>query len=188
MTGTELTFATLALLATPGPTNTLLVLSGAESGGRQALLRLLTVLAAYLATVVPLALVGQELQESWPLLRPLVAVAAGLWVARLAVKLWHPPQGGQTGTVGVAALAMTTLLNPKALVFGLVLLPSPDRLGANLILFAIEVLAVSTLWLAAGHLFLAGQSTGGGPRLMRRVAAVWMGVLSAALVLRGLTA
>lgn len=186
MTGTETAFATLALLATPGPTNTLLFLSGAETSLRRALPRLVVVLAAYMATVIPLALAGQELLERWPLLRPVVAVAAGLWVARLAVKLWHPPAAGQTGTTGPAALAVTTLLNPKALVFGLVLLPSPDRLAANLTVFAAEVLAVSALWLGAGHLF-SGKG-GNGTALMRRAAAVWMGVLSATLVLRGLSA
>jgi threonine/homoserine/homoserine lactone efflux protein len=51
---------------------------------------------------------------------------------------------GQRGaSVGARALFVTTALNPKALIFGLVLLPSPDRLAANLALFAGLVVLVA---------------------------------------------
>lgn len=186
MTLLETTLATLVLLATPGPTNTLLFLSGATAGPHGAAPRLAVVLMAYLATVTPLALAGQELLERWPLLRPLVALAAGFWVARLALRLWHPDSAGATGGIRLRDLATTTLLNPKALVFGLVLLPSPDRPFTHLAIFALGVLAVSGLWLAAGAL-VSGRG-GGGDRLVRRAAAVWLGVLSVALVWRGLGA
>ena len=57
MTSTELALPCWRCWLTPGPTNTLLFLSGAETSSARRL-RLLVVLAAYLATVVPLALVG----------------------------------------------------------------------------------------------------------------------------------
>ena len=68
MTLIELAFALLALLATPGPTNTLLALAGAQRVRRPLMLPLVE-LAAYLATVVPLSIWGQHWLEATPMLR-----------------------------------------------------------------------------------------------------------------------
>jgi threonine/homoserine/homoserine lactone efflux protein len=80
----ELAFALLALLATPGPTNTLLALAGTERGLLHAMRLITAVVAAYLLVTVPLALGGVEFIEAAPLLRPVITLAAAVWVAILA--------------------------------------------------------------------------------------------------------
>jgi len=105
-------------------------------------------------------------------------------VAVLAVKLWRVPEAADGGrSVGGRALFVTTALNPKALIFGLVLLPHPDHAAANIANFAFQVVAVALLWQAGGA-FL-GRSTGPRMPVLRRAASLWLGGLSVMLVLRG---
>ena len=191
---TDLTLAILVLLITPGPTNTLLFLAGAERGWRPALRLIPAELAGYLLMVVPLALVGVTVLHDAPRARALVAIAAGLWVAWLAIKLWLP-QTAQSGTQRISAplVFTTTMLNPKALIFGLVLLPAPDHLGSHLVLFSALVVAVAAGWAGFGA-WLGGVSGGvsgseGRAMLwMRRGASVWLSVVSLTLLAKGLGA
>ena len=188
MTTTELSLAVLALLLTPGPTNSLMLLAGAERGLAAALRLIPAELAGYLLTVVPLVLIGQRVLTAWPGLALAVALAAAVWVAVLAVRLWRLPALAAQASVSVRALFVTTALNPKALIFGLVLLPSPDRLG-NLALFAASVVGVAVLWAGLG-----AALRGNGLRqpralfVLRRLASVFLAAMSVLLVLRGVSA
>jgi threonine/homoserine/homoserine lactone efflux protein len=189
MTTPELSLAILALLLTPGPTNSLMLLAGAERGLIRASRLIPAELAGYLLTVVPLALVGQSVLEALPALRAAVALVAAVWVAALALRLWRLPEVATAQTVGARALFVTTALNPKALIFGLVLLPSPDHLAGNLALFAGLVVAVALLWAGLGAMLRGGAS--GQPRalfVLRRLASVFLAAMSVLLVLRGVSA
>jgi threonine/homoserine/homoserine lactone efflux protein len=190
MTLTEIALASLALLITPGPTNTLVFLAGAERGFSRALRLIPAELAGYLAVVVPLALVGATVGEAVPGLKAAVALAAGVWVAVLAARLWRVPTDTAPGaTIGPRALFVTTALNPKALIFGLVLLPSPAHLAQNLATFTLLVVAVAGLWAAGGALLRQGGAR--RDRLLwglRRAASVWLGLVSITLMLRGVAA
>lgn len=189
MTTPELSLAILALLLTPGPTNTLLCLAGAERGFAGALRLVPAELLGYLAVTVPLAIAGGHLLDALPVLRPVIAVLAGLWVARLAIRLWHLPAATEGGgaTVNAKAVLATTLLNPKALLFGLVLLPSPSQLALNLALFSVGIVVVAAGWagLGAGLAATGGRSRSGGA-LMRRIAALWLAAISVTLIAKGL--
>jgi threonine/homoserine/homoserine lactone efflux protein len=110
-------------------------------------------------------------------------------VALLALRLWRLPDIATAKAVGVRALFVTTALNPKALIFGLVLIPSPDRLAGNLVLFAGLVVVVALLWSGLGAILRNGSS--GQPRalfLLRRLASVFFAAMSVLLVLRGVSA
>lgn len=190
MTLAELSLAVMALLLTPGPTNALVLLAGAERGWLRALRLIPAELAGYGLTVLPLALVGAAVLEGQAGLRDIVTLAAGAWVAVLAVRLWRVPVAVAGGrSVGARVLFVTTALNPKGLIFGLVLLPSPDRLVVNLALFAGLVVLVAALWAGIGAVLRRGRS--GQPRalvLLRRLASVWLAAISVALVARGIGA
>lgn len=190
MSPAELALAVLLLLLTPGPTNSLVLLAGAERGWVGAMRLIPAELAGYLMTVIPLAFVGAAYLADHQGLRTGVTLAAAVWVAVLAVKLWRVPSAAADGqSIRAGTLFVTTALNPKALIFGLVLLPSPDRLGANLMLFVGLVIAVAALWAAAGAVLRGGGV--GQPRalfLMRRLASVWLAAISILLVARGVGA
>jgi threonine/homoserine/homoserine lactone efflux protein len=183
----ELGLAVLALLVTPGPTNTLLAIAGAERGWRGALRLIPAELCGYLATVVPLALIGARLAEAAPGVRLGLTLVAAAWVAYLAWSLWRDP-GRVRDTITVTArhVAITTLLNPKALVFGLLLLPAPEpaRLLANLALFVGLVVGVASAWAALGAALRSGRPNvrPGLPPAWRRGAALLLAGLSAWLI------
>ena len=178
MTLIELTFALIALLAAPGPSNALLAMAGAQ-GARGMRLPLL-VLSAYAAVVTPLALWG----ASWlSQMQQGLTLAASLWVGFLALKLWRAERFSLTAPVTSAQLALTTLMNPKGLVIGLVVLPAAPQLPVALGLFATLVLAVSTLWLRLG----ASLPQRARP-MVNRGGAIWLGALTALLLGRLLTA
>lgn len=191
----EFLLAVFVLLVTPGPTNTLLLIGGSERGLARALRLIPYEIAGYLSTVVPLAVAGNAMLDSLPGLRAAVAIIAGLWVAFLAVKLWRLPQAqGPAVTVTGRTVFTTTLLNPKALIFGLVLLPHPEHLTLNLAVFVGQILIVATGWAALGAMLGAGLAKAPARpgrdmlSILRRAAAVWLAFISVTLILRGMGA
>lgn len=179
MTTLQFCLSLTALLFAPGPTNALLALSGAEAGAWRTLRLLPLVVAAYAMSVLPLAALGEEMlrQQHW--LRAGVTLAAAAWVAWLAFTLWHrsSDDARDAGAGRGARLFVTTLLNPKGFIIGLVLVPSqPSQAAALALFFAVLALAAAA-WAMLGT---ALQRTGGGNGLplLRRVCAGWLGLLA----------
>jgi threonine/homoserine/homoserine lactone efflux protein len=192
MTVAELSIAIAALLITPGPTNTLLAIAGAERGALRAFRLIPAELGGYLTTVIPLSLVGANLLESFPGIRPFITLAAAAWVMSLAVSMWQLPQvmAGGAPVATARRIFVTTLLNPKALIFGLVLLPTDTGVWMNIGNFTAQVVLVAMMWATLGS-FLSRAATGeptGLPHWLRRVAAVWLAIVSVGLVVRVLSA
>jgi hypothetical protein len=135
-----------------------------------------------MAAVLPLVLAGPWLMDRVPGAATIITAAAALWVAVLAARLWRLPDAGAAPSVTAPRVALTTFLNPKALVFGLVLLPGPD-VAARLAVFAGLIVAVAVLWagIGSGALGATGRGT-----WIRRGAALWLGVLSVMLAARAI--
>ena len=185
MTLFALSLALLALLLTPGPTNTLLALAGAERGFWRALRLIPAELLGYLTVTVPLALAGEAVLESAPMLRPAVTALAALWVLWLAVALWRLPEAAGSVSVSARRVLLTTLMNPKALIIGLVLLPGPPPLWPRVALFCLLIGIVASLWALAGAQ-LASRTAGPGARLFRQGAAIWLALLSLGLAAKAI--
>lgn len=197
MTTFELTLAIAALLITPGPTNTLLAVAGAERGVARAVRLIPAEIAGYLTTVAPLAVLGGTLLAAAPEVRPVITAVAALWVGWLALGFWRMAraQGGGAGSGGevdtrapavtAAKIFVTTLLNPKALVFGLVLLPAGPSLPAAFVNFVLQIVVVATLWATFGHLLRQADRTRAGlPPWLTRLAAIWLAIVATLLAYR----
>jgi threonine/homoserine/homoserine lactone efflux protein len=183
MTPTLFLLSLLALLVSPGPTNTLIAIGGATRGFLRALPLIGAELSGYLLVITPLALAGRPWLEAHPDVATAVRVLAAVWVMFLAWRLWFPrlSDAGQ-GFVTFRRVFVTTLLNPKGLVIGLVLLPATTLAGLWpwLALFAATVLVVASGWIAAGALL--GRATAGQlPPLLRRGAAGYLGFVAVGL-------
>ncbi|MFN4143681.1 hypothetical protein [Aestuariivirga sp.] len=190
MTTAEFYLSLIALLLAPGPTNTLLALAGAERGAWRALALTPAVAAGYMAAVLPLTFAGAGLMEGHATLSLAVTFAAAAWVAWLAASLWRLPAARDADIEGPGGLRLftTTLLNPKGLIIGLVMLPSQDRLAIPLLAFLLVLILVSAGWALAGSLIgrAPGGKRGRGAQLFRRACAGWLGVLSLWLAAGGL--
>lgn len=172
--------ASLALLLAPGPTNTLLALASAQSGRMRALPLMIAELSAYFLVVTPLALWGAAPLEAVPALATGLRLAAAAWVAALAVRLWTlPAPDARQAAVTWRMVFTTTLLNPKGLVFSLVLLPQGDvaALLPHMGLLAACIAGAALFWIFAGG-FLSGRRESG----LRRGAACLLGLLAVLLV------
>lgn len=175
--------ALLSLLLAPGPTNTLMAVAGADGGLRQVWRLIPAEVAGYLLVVVPLAFLGAEVAARWPLVSVVVTVAASVWVLLLAVRLWSASsRSAGEQPVSARRILVTTLLNPKALVFGLVLLPppsSPELFLSRLAMFCGLVTATALVWGVVGRIVRSVGAAGEARlRLVQRAAALWLAVLS----------
>lgn len=173
------------LLLTPGPTNMLMALAGAQKGLHRAARLIPAELGAYLIVVTPLAIWGKASMAGWPLLTQAVKLGAAIWVLHLALRLWRAPataDGPADGPAAITArrLFITTLLNPKGLIIGLVLLPAGTHpaFAAHLLILALSVIAIALLWAALG-----ARIARKGGFWLRRIAASWLALLSGGLVL-----
>lgn len=152
--------AILALLATPGPTNSLLAAAGAV--GAPAIWRLPVVeAAAYLVSVIVLGWgLGPAIAQT-PGPATALRLAAGLYLAFLAVKLWR---SGATAfherrAVSPREVFIATLFNPKGLIFAFGLIPMSDPAAvAYLAVFAVTTVAVGTGWVCLGVALRRGLS------------------------------
>lgn len=155
--------AALALLAAPGPTNTLLAVSGAAAGFWRSLHLVVAAVAGYLISTGALALVVGPLANSSRELDLVLRVACAVFLLYAAWRLWR--EGGASmfsdAPVKFRRVLTATSLNPKAIVFAYVIVPhlSDGAIApAAPYLAALACLAavVTAGWLAGGSMARAG--------------------------------
>ena len=179
------TFASLALLLTPGPTNTLLTVGAATRGLRSSLPLLAGELLGYLAVVIPLATVAASLLEGRPALAVSLRIGAACWVLFLAIRLWRISSAQKVeqaiAPVTMDQIFLTTVLNPKAPIIGLVIMPHGTlmEIAPALGLFGLLVLGAGASFLTLGS--VVGQAPVVSPRVVYRVAAFFLVVFSIGL-------
>lgn len=177
--------AVLGLLLTPGPTNTLVGLAGASAGFRRVLTLIPAEILGYLTAILPFAFLGHGLLAHYPLSAQAIKLAAAAWVMFLAIKLWGRVSLAQAGREFTPRrIYVTTLLNPKALIIGLVLLPPPaaPHFAGRLALFCLIAALVALVWGGAGAVARKGRATKGRIQVVQRAASVWLAMVSVMLV------
>ncbi|MFN3623569.1 MAG: LysE family translocator [Hyphomicrobium sp.] len=115
----------LTLLATPGPTNTLLATSGAVSGFRHSLKLLAGELGGYLTAIALLLVVVGPVVAAVPAFGIALRIAVCIYLVHLALMFWQHSAAPLTTAqpVTLSRVFVTTLLNPKAVIFAFTLLP-----------------------------------------------------------------
>lgn len=165
--------AVLTVLATPGPTNTLLASGSAVAGIRASLPLLLAELLGYLVTVCLVGFLLRPVIAAYPWIGTTLKVAVAIYLAHAAVRLWQhagKPEGGQAA-VNWSTVFIATLLNPKGLIFALGIIPfGQPQLPLYLLGFVLMTPSAGFLWLVAGQ--LAGAAAGSRRRLVPRIASV----------------
>ncbi|MGJ5175736.1 LysE family translocator [Bradyrhizobium oligotrophicum] len=143
-----------ALLATPGPTNTLLATAGAGRGVRASVHLLLAELSGYLLAILTLRVVLGPVIATTPIVGHALRVAVVLYLLHLAVALWRhgSASAADVAPVTFRRVLITTLLNPKAIIFAFTLLPPADE-AARLLPFLIA-LGCSTMLIGGGWIAL----------------------------------
>jgi threonine/homoserine/homoserine lactone efflux protein len=149
------TLASLALLATPGPTNTLLFTSGALAGFQRSLALLFAELLGYLLSIsMFIAVLGQILDSHDGLRLALKAACAGYLIVA-ARSLWMRGEVNGHDAVGLDKVFVTTLLNPKAFIFASAIIPGDPMAGIGMRLpwlaaLSLIIVSVGAGWIGAG--------------------------------------
>jgi threonine/homoserine/homoserine lactone efflux protein len=166
--------AVLTLLGTPGPTNTLLATAGALTGLRRSLPLLAGELAGYLIAIAVIRLLLGPVFAAYPALAVALKLMVAVYLAWIAVRLWL--RGARltdtAGPVTVKSVFVTTVLNPKALIFSISIIPPADpNLGWFIAGFAAMVVTVGLSWIAIGA-WLGATAGERHARLVPRAASV----------------
>ncbi len=114
-------FEVLGVLAIPGPTNSLLFVSGVSRGFRASLPLILAEVGAYIISISLLMLVLEPVTRTHSTVSQLIRVVCSLYLAQPAIWLWR--SGGheipKAHPITVRRVFLTTLMNPKNLIFAL---------------------------------------------------------------------
>jgi threonine/homoserine/homoserine lactone efflux protein len=123
--------AAFALLATPGPTNTLLATSGASVGVRASAPLLAAELLGYLLAILLLRLALGPVIAAVPVFGDVLRGMVVIYLLYLAAVLWRHGARRVTGTTPISfgRVFVATLLNPKAVIFAFTLLPPQTGLS-----------------------------------------------------------
>ena len=175
--------AVLSLLAAPGPTNVLLATAGAVAGVRASLRLLGAALAGYVVAVALLRLLLGPVIEAAPVVGIGLKVAVALYLLWIALALWQRSASlTGDGAVTMRAVFITTLLNPKSLVFAFGIIPVVHaNLWAFFVAFAVAIPVAGLGWVLIGRAIGAasGQRHSG---VVRKVASVTLLGFAAMLV------
>ncbi|MDQ0626990.1 MAG: LysE family translocator [Paraburkholderia graminis] len=179
----------VVVLITPGPTNTLLASAGLRQGVRRSLPLIAAELAGYLVAISVWGRFLAQAAHALPWLSVLLRVAAGTYIAWLAVDMWRAavalPDSTQKAS-GTLRLFIATLLNPKALLFAGTIFPAaafvlwPAYL-LSMLIFACLLAPIALAWIAFGAALGSGKLGWLDPAKIQRGASVVLGVFSLTL-------
>jgi threonine/homoserine/homoserine lactone efflux protein len=156
--------AVLFILGTPGPTNTLLAASGATRGIGGSVHLLAAEAAGYLISILTLGLLLGPVVASSPAVGVVLRLGVGAYLVFLAVKLWR--QGGKLAAgptlIRWRDVFVTTLLNPKAIIFAAGVVPFASPLVASYMTAFLMLLGIVGFgWILVGR-GIGGMASGAG--------------------------
>jgi threonine/homoserine/homoserine lactone efflux protein len=166
--------AVVILLATPGPTNTLLLAAGATSGFR-ALRVIPAEVLGYLTTILAIGYFVSDLPQTAPGFAVLLRIIVAGYLLYLAVRLWR---AGLQSTAAARLITfrdvyVTTTLNPKALVFAVGVIPVHDENSLGYFAaFVIMVIMAGSGWALLGVALTRGILPASSQHLVARLGAV----------------
>ena len=170
--------AALLLLATPGPTNTLLATSGAAAGVKRSAHLVGAELLGYLFSITTLALVVGPFVRNAHALGVALRVGCGAFLLYAAWRLWREGSAALTSEepVRFRRVLVATALNPKAVVFAFAIVPylAQGQVAAAapyMAALGAMIGAVGLAWISLGAGLRAGAHTSGGG-VARRVGAL----------------
>jgi threonine/homoserine/homoserine lactone efflux protein len=169
-----------SILVTPGPTNTLLAASGVQMGVVRSLLLIPAELMGYWYAISFWALFLNFADNIWPALPRIMQFLSAAYMCWLAVKLWKTSNirlESEKRLIDFKQLFFATLLNPKALLFAVAILPKAawDSVTNYLMVmgsFSVVLLPIAALWLMFGSALAMGKIKWLTPHRLQRGSAV----------------
>jgi threonine/homoserine/homoserine lactone efflux protein len=177
--------ALVMLLGLPGPTNTLFAASGATGGIRAGARLIVPVLLGYLVATLAVRLALGPLMAMYPLLGIGLKLALALLLLVMAIQLMRNATDRGGRSVTGRAMFFATLLNPKAPVVALVILPQgvPHE-WLYWMAFLALVPGLGLGWVLLGRAL--GQVAGASHALVSRVSGLVLAVFASVIAFSAL--
>lgn len=178
--------AIAAILAVPGPTNTLLASSGAQAGFRGSLPLVPAELCGYALAIAGWGLFLEPASAGLPWLKPLLRLACAGYLVVVAWGLWRDAGKALSASgFGARRIFTATLLNPKALLFAAVVFPETAFRDVSAFVqsmgtFAAIIVPIALAWISFGSA-LSGSGFRIQPGIVQRGAALVLLTFSASL-------
>jgi threonine/homoserine/homoserine lactone efflux protein len=162
--------AVAAILATPGPTNTLLAGSGAQAGFRRSLPLIPAELCGYALAIAGWGLFLEPASAALPWLKPFLRLACSGYLMLVGWRLWRDAEEALSGTgFGARRVFAATLLNPKALLFAAILFPEAAFRDPAVFLQAMGSFAAIIVPIALAWIGFGSALSGPRPLIRRRI-------------------
>lgn len=176
----------LALLVTPGPTNTLLATAGAGRGVRGSAPLLAAELGGYLIAFILLRAVLGPVIAGHPGIEALLRLLAAAYLIHTALKLWSrgDMRPERHGPITFERVFTTTVLNPKAIIFAFTIVPQGldwITLLSWLAVLASMIVVIGSLWIVAGACLRHGLRDIVSPSIGYRMSALALFIFAGAL-------
>ncbi len=183
-------FSIASVLVVPGPTNTLLLISGTTRGIRKSVHMIGVELIGYCISISIWGAYLNVASASNPWIPHAIKFLCAIYIGYLAVKFWQetaPQLGSSSRTARPVDLLFATLLNPKGLIFASVIFPPAaftdlKEYAQSLSLFASLAIPIGMGWICLGASLASTKYAWLHPGALNRGAAV---VLSIFCVLLG---
>ncbi|SAK82294.1 LysE family protein [Caballeronia glebae] len=186
---TLLLLGIVIILITPGPTNTLLATAGLRRGIRRATPLMAAELAGYFIAISVWGYLVTHAAGFLTWLPTFMRIVCSVYIAYLAVAMWRTavslPTSAQRA-VGMRALFVTTLLNPKAMLFASAIFPA-SAFGDSIVyvrtmsIFAAALIPIGFLWITFGAALGTGRLAWLSPERVQRGASIVLATFSIAL-------
>lgn len=148
----------VSILLTPGPTNTLLALSGIQVGVRKSFSLIPSEAFGYLIAITAWGFLIGKVSTQLPLLPTILKLFSATYIIYLAIKLWRTAGvevSYQQPTIRAKELFVATLLNPKALLFASAIFPAitwkvANYYVAHMLTFLLLIIPIAFFWTYIG--------------------------------------
>lgn len=169
----------VAILLTPGPTNTLLASAGIQAGVKQSLKLIPAEVMGYLIAITSWGILLESVSHFIPWLPPVLKLISATFILYLAFKLWTTSTNDiklDNPLITPKALFVATLLNPKALLFASAIFPHAawevfHVYFIHIAVFLSLITPIAFLWIAFGTVLISNKVTWLNQRNLQRTAA-----------------
>jgi len=178
------------VLVVPGPTNTLLLSSGLKVGVRRTSPLIAAEALGYVTSIALWGFFLSALSTSRPWLPVVVKLLSSGYILYLAVKIWRQSGALQhvaAGPVSLRDMFITTVMNPKALLFASTLFPlaafqSAAYFGQTIAVFLVVLVPIAIGWSYLGMLLTARRAWASHTPTLLRAASLVLVTFSGTLM------
>ena len=175
---------TMTILVTPGPTNTLLATAGATAGPYRSARLVLAEALGYCISIAAIGFLIRPLVLRHPSIQIYLRAAAVMFLLYMAWHLFNDRTRGVAAKSGVTWFRVftTTLLNPKAFIFALVVFPfGTPNAAMYFVWFVCILLPISVAWILVGALLGQAARQENRERFARKLCAGVLGLFAVVL-------